>query len=232
MRAALLYGALLAAPAAAMDVRVVEDHIIMTGRVDGSELPKLWEIAAADRHAKSIRTVVLRDSEGGDLRASLEAGDFIRQQGWNTGVSGFCFSGCALMFLGGRQRGFTDDKPAIHTQLGFHGAYHVASALAAQPRFEPGTLSAWHAAEARRWMKRATDGKISEAMLDRFEALASTDFIHFMDANRLPRKGQVSIFVCPAVKPGGRKCEAISGTDVYREGIANTETVIRSNDRR
>jgi hypothetical protein len=32
------------------------------------------------------------------------------------------------MFLGGRERGFTDDKTATRPQLGFHGAYHVAAA--------------------------------------------------------------------------------------------------------
>jgi hypothetical protein len=214
-----------------MEVQVVDDQIIMSGRIDGSELPALWSIAA-ERKSNPIRTVVLRDSAGGDLRTSLQAGDFIRQQGWSTAVSGYCFSGCALIFLGGKERNFTDDKPPLQTQLGFHGAYHVAAAIGGSQAFTPGTPSAWHTAEARRWMKRATDGRITEAMLGRFETLASSDFIHFFDSNRLPRKGQVSIFVCPIVKDGKRKCEPIAGTDVYREGIATSADVIRSNDRR
>jgi hypothetical protein len=222
----------LAGPAAAMDVQVIEDQIIMSGRIDTGELPRLWEIAEADKRAKAIRTVVLRDSAGGDLRTSLQAADFIRRQGWNTAVSGYCFSGCALMFLGGRERGFTDDKAAARPQLGFHGAYHVATAIAGTQRFEPGSVSAWHTGEARRWIQRGTDGKISQAMLDRFEQLAQSDFIHFFNPAQLPRKGQVSIFVCPIVKEGGRKCEPIAGTDVFREGIANSEVLIGSNDRR
>jgi hypothetical protein len=226
-----LLAVLLAGPATAMEVRVVEDQIIMSGSIDGSELPALWDVAA-ERKANRIRTVVLRDSAGGDLRTSLQAGDFIREQGWNTAVSGYCFSGCALIFLGGRQRFFTDDKPPLQTQLGFHGTYHVAAAIGGRQAFTPGTLSVWHTAEARRWMKRATDGRITEAMLDRFETLASSDFIHFFDSNRLPRAGQVSIFVCPIVKDGKRKCEPVAGTDVYREGIVNSVEVIRSNDRR
>ena len=215
-----------------MEVTLIDDQILMSGRVDPSDVSKLWEIAAADRAAKAIRTVVLRDSPGGDLRTAVQAGDFIRQQGWNTVVSGYCFSGCALMFLGGRQRGFTDDKPPLQTQLGFHGAYHVAAALAGTQRFEPGTQSVWHTAEARRWIQRGTDGRISQAMLDRFERLAQTDFIHVFDSNRIGRNSQLSVFVCPIVKEGRRKCEPIAGTDVYREGIANTDVVTRSNDRR
>jgi hypothetical protein len=231
LRNTLLGAALAAGPAAAMEVQVLEDQIIMSGRIDGSELVRLWEIAA-ERRGPRMRTVVLRDSAGGDLRTSITAGDFIREQGWNTAVSGYCFSGCALIFLGGRQRFFSDDKPPLQTQLGFHGTYYVAAAIGARPGPTPGTLSPWHTAEARRWMKLATDGRITEAMLDRFETLASSDFIHFFDANRLPRAGQVSIFVCPIVKDGKRKCEPIAGTDVYREGIVNSVAVIRSHDRR
>jgi hypothetical protein len=226
-----LFVALLAGSAAAMEVQVLDDQIIMSGRIDGSELARLWEIAA-ERQIPRIRTVVLRDSPGGDLRTSITAGDFIREQGWNTAVSGYCFSGCALIFLGGRHRFFTDDKPPLQTQLGFHGTYHVAAAIGTRPGAKPGTLSPWHTAEARRWMKRATDARISEAMLDRFETLASSDFIHFFDSNRMPREGQVSVFVCPIVKDGKRKCEPIGGTDVYRDGIANSVEVIRSHDRR
>jgi hypothetical protein len=48
----------------------------------------------------------------------------------------------------------------------------------------------------------------------------------------MPRAGQVSVFLCPIVKDGKRKCEPIGGTDVYREGIASSVEVIRSNDRR
>jgi hypothetical protein len=226
-----LFVALLAGPAAAMEVQVLDDQIIMSGRIDGNELTRLWDIAAERRNPR-IRTVVLRDSPGGDLRTAITAGDFIREQGWNTAVSGYCFSGCALIFLGGRQRFFTDDKPPLQTQLGFHGTYHVAAAVGTRPGPTPGTLSPWHTAEARRWMKRATEERITEGMLDRLETLASSDFIHFFDSNRLPREGQVSVFVCPIVKDGKRKCEPIGGTDVYREGIANSVQVMRSNDRR
>jgi hypothetical protein len=226
-----LLAALVAGPVAAMEVQVLDDQIIMSGRIDGSELVRLWDIAA-ERRTPRMRTVVLRDSPGGDLRTSITAGDFIREQGWNTAVSGYCFSGCALIFLGGKQRFFTDDRAPLQTQLGFHGTYQVAEAMGARPGPAPGTLSPWHTAEARRWMKRATDGKLTETMLDRFETLASSDFIHFFDSNRLPRAGQVSIFVCPIAKDGKRKCEPIAGTDVYREGIATSVEVIRSNDRR
>lgn len=215
---------LVATTAAAMDFKVVGDQLIMSGGIDGSELAKLRDIAA--EHGGEIRTVVLRDSPGGDLWTSLRVGEYIRERGWRTAVSGICFSGCALMYLSGVSRHFTDDKPVVRTQLGFHATYHVADSL----RGNKGAVHADQTQVARDWMTRFTDGKISPAMLDRFEKIAQTDFLHFFDSNRLQRKDGVSIFTCPQQPDAKRKYEPVPGFDVYREGIATSMEVLRSND--
>jgi len=221
---ALAFGA---AVGSAMDVRQVGAQLIMSGPIDGSELAKLRDVLA-ERDAKAIDTVVLRDSRGGDYWTSQRIAELIRARGWRTAVSGYCFSGCALMFLGGRERHFTDDKPVLQTQLAFHGTYYIADGIGiARGDLNPATTYA-----ARYWMKRYTDGRISETMLDRFEKLAATDFIHFFDSERLPRKGQPSVFVCPREKDAGYRCRPMSATDVYREGIVTTNTLVSSADRR
>ena len=207
-----------------MEVKVVDDHIILSGRIDGGELPQLWSIAA-QRRANPIRTVVLRDSPGGDLLTALQVGEYIRERGWNTAVSGYCFSGCALIYLGGKERGFTDDKPVAQTQLGFQGTYYVDTSYDRTP----GSANVSGTIRARNWIKRRTDGRISDALLERFEALPPSDLVHFFDSSR---RKEAAVLVCPLGKDGKRKCVQIPGTDVYREGIANSETVIRSNDRR
>ena len=213
--------------AAAMDVRLLEAQIIMSGAIDGGELAKLRDVVA-DPAARTVDTVVLRDSPGGDYWTSQRIAEFIRERGWRTAVSGYCFSGCALMFLGGRQRHFTDDKPALQTQLGFHGTYYVVEgAGTVRGQLNPVTTHA-----ARQWMKRYTEGRMSEAMLDRFEQLPRSDFIHFFDAERLPRKGQASVFICPRDRQAGYRCKPIADTDAYREGIVTTTELLRSADRR
>jgi len=224
----ILLLALAASAIAAMDVRLVDAQIIMSGAVDGGELVKLRDVVA-DPAALIVDTVVLRDSPGGDYWTSQRIAEFIRERGWRTAVSGYCFSGCALMFLGGRQRHFTDDKPALQTQLAFHGTYYVVDgAGAVRGELNPVTTHA-----ARQWIKRYTEGRVSDAMLDRFEQLPRSDFIHFFDSGRLPRKDQASIFVCPRDKDaGGYRCKPIPGTDVYREGIVTSHELIRSADRR
>jgi hypothetical protein len=122
-------------------------------------------------------------------------------------------------------RHFTDDKNIFQTQLGFHATYHVADSL----RWSKGDRHG-DTALARAWMTRFTDGKISAAMLDRFEKIAQTDFLHFFDSNRLKRGDGVSIFTCPQRPDASRKCQPVAGFDVYREGIATSTELVRSND--
>jgi hypothetical protein len=214
--------------ATAMDVRRVEAQIIMSGAIDGGELARMRDILA-EPAARAVDTVVLRDSPGGDYWTSQRIAEMIRERGWRTAVSGYCFSGCALMFLGGRQRHFTDDKPVLQTQIAFHGTYYVVDGVGAQR----GDLNPVTTHAARQWMKRHTEGRMSDAMLDRFESLPRSDFIHFFDAGRLPRKDQPSVFVCPRDKETkAHRCKPIAGTDAYREGIVTTSELIRSADRR
>jgi len=209
-----------------MDVRLVGTHIIMSGEIDGGELAKMRDVLA-EPAARGVDTVVLRDSPGGDYWTSQRIAELIRERGWRTAVSGHCFSGCALMFLGGRERHFTDDKPFLYTQLAFHATYYVQDGIGAvRGELNPVTTHA-----ARQWIKRYTDGKMSDAMLDRFEQLSRSDFIHFFDPGRLPRKDQPSIFICPRDKEAKYRCKPIAGTDAYREGIVTAHELIRSADR-
>ena len=228
MKAALVF-ALLASlatvQARAMNITVVGDQIIMSGKVDGTEMARVRDIIAEGR---PVTTVVLRDSPGGDHYTALRLGELFRERGWRTAVSGICFSACALMYLGGRERHFTDDKPALQTQLAFHATYYVTDSL----NTARGAVNPYTTYTVRTWIRAHTGGRITDAMLDRLEALAQSDFVHFFDPARLPRKGQVSIFICPVHPDGKRKCEPVPGTDAFAEGIATSAEVLRGNDRR
>lgn len=213
--------------AAAMDMKVVGDQLIMSGPIDGSELAGLRNLAAERRDA-GVRMVVLRDSPGGNLWTSMRIGEEIRDRGWKTAVSGYCFSGCAVVFLGGVERYFTDDKPYSQTQLAFHAAYNTIEASGTRQ----GSVNNSASFTARQWTKKHSGGKLSDAMLDRFEKLEKTEFVHFFDAQRVPRAGVPSAFVCShAEQDPKKKCRPLADADVYREGIATSAELIRSNDR-
>jgi hypothetical protein len=67
--------------------------------------------------------VILRNSPGGDAPTGYRTGEWLREKGLRTAVSGYCYPSCSRMFLGGKVRLFTDDFPMERTNVGFHGHY-------------------------------------------------------------------------------------------------------------
>src|SRR5215470_18176635 len=126
---------LLIAPHAsfAMNLTVNGQQVILSGLVVGDEPARL---ADALSQVPGIDTVILRNSLGGDAPAGYRIGELIRVKGLRTAVSGYCYSSCSRMFLGGKTRYFTDDYPPEHTEVGFHGHYdakgHLDSHLVSQ----------------------------------------------------------------------------------------------------
>jgi hypothetical protein len=110
----------LASAGSAMDAAVVGDQLILTGPVVKGDLDKIRGALAASGH---IATVVLRNSPGGDAPTGYRTGELFREKRLRTAVSGYCYSSCSRMFLGGEERLFTDDFPMERTNVGFHGHY-------------------------------------------------------------------------------------------------------------
>ena len=92
----------------AMDLEVVGRQLILSGPVVGDEPAKLAEALAK---SPEVDTVILRNSTGGNAPAGYRVGELLRERSLRTAVSGFCYSSCSRMFLGGRERYFTDDSP-------------------------------------------------------------------------------------------------------------------------
>ena len=105
-----------------MELKVVGNQLILTGRVVGDEPGKAEEALAK---SPELDIVVLRNSPGGNAPAGYQIGQLLREHGLRTAVSGYCYSSCSRMFLGGRARYFTDDYPAEYTNIGFHGHYYA-----------------------------------------------------------------------------------------------------------
>src|SRR6266446_4418692 len=103
--------------AQAMELKIVGNQLILSGPVVGDEPGKIREALAG---SLGIQTVILRNSPGGNAPAGYQVGQLLRERGMRTAVSGYCYSSCSRMFLGGRTRYFTDDYPADHTHIGFH----------------------------------------------------------------------------------------------------------------
>lgn len=217
--------------AAAMQGKVVDDQLILSGRIDGSELATMRDVLAEPGSAR-ITTVVLRDSPGGDIWTALRVGETVRDKGWRTAVSGYCLSACTLIFLGGVSRHFTDDKLPGLTQIGFHAGYARTDSL----RDAAGSLSPHGIHTMRVWIQERSAGRMSEALMDRFLGLENRrGFLHFFDPRRLRRADGAHTFFCTGSedpKKKWEKCEKLAHTDAYLAGVVTSAELLRSNDRR
>ncbi len=74
-----------------------------------------------------ITTVVFVNSPGGDLYTGLRVGRLIADRGYNTVAAGSCISACSIMFMGGKERRFSDVFRPGQTFVGIHGAHDSAT---------------------------------------------------------------------------------------------------------
>lgn len=71
-----------------------------------------------------VDTLVLVNSPGGDLWTGLTIGRLIAGRGMKTVVAGYCHSACSILFMGGRERRFSDAfRPSLNV-VGIHGAHN------------------------------------------------------------------------------------------------------------
>jgi hypothetical protein len=204
----------------AMDFKVIGNQLILSGPVVGDELGKTQRILADSR---SIDTVILRDSPGGNVPTGYRMGELFRAKGLQTAVSGHCYSSCSRMFLGGKKRYFTDDFPPEYTHVGFHGHYDKQGHLLSKDVLSFGLKN---------WIIKYSDGKADAALVDRWINIPiNIGMIHFYHPDLLNRDG-VSTFMCQGTEPMAQSvlgCEPIrkSALDL---GIVTSLAVMKGND--
>jgi hypothetical protein len=210
----------LASGGTAMEAKVAGDQLILSGPVINGDLGKIRDALAA---SPQVSTVIMRNSPGGDAPTGYRTGELIREKGLRTAVSGYCYSSCSRMFLGGRVRVFTDDFPLERTNVGFHGHYDNAGKLLPQLRARYGLQD---------WIIRYSDGKADPALVERWINIpVNVGMIHFFHPGMVQHSG-VSTFMCQGPMPTGLtwfNCEPIPKTALDL-GVITSLDIIRSND--
>src|SRR5260221_12100601 len=74
-----------------MELKVIENQLIRSGTVVAADSERVRDALAA---APQVKTVILRNSPGGDAPAGYRIGELVREKGLRTAVSGFCYSSC------------------------------------------------------------------------------------------------------------------------------------------
>jgi hypothetical protein len=203
----------------AMELKVAGNQLFLSGRVVGDEPGKVMEALA---EAPQIDTVILRNSPGGNAPAGYRVGEMLRKRGLRTAVSGFCYSSCSRMFLGGRTRYFTDDYPAERTEIGFHGHYYSNGSLNADLVSRYGL---------RDWIINYSDGKADPQLVERWINIPySRGMIHFFDPALVSRDG-ASTFFCQGDEPTRVvfACEPIAKTALDL-GVVTSLEIVHSAD--
>ncbi len=207
----------------AMEVTAVDDQIILSGPVIGGDLAKVRYALSMN---PNIRAVILRNSPGGHIRTGYAVGNLFRQMGLRTAVSGYCYSSCSRMFLGGKERFFTDDYPLTMTEVGFHGHYRPDGR-------QRGLLDSQKVRDygLKDWIIKHSDGRADSNLVERWINIpVNVGLIHFFPV-QIARERGVSTFLCEhgPVAGGVFACERIDKSAIDL-GVATSAELLRSND--
>lgn len=221
MRRLLLLAVLLAAVAGtpgarAMDFHRVDDVLVLSGPVDDGDLVRMRDALASE---PKPALVLLDDSPGGDLWIGYQLGNLIRQEGLPTAVSGKCESACALVFLSGPRRAFSDGRAIAQTMVGLHGPHAIGS-------FRPLTQLAPRMA----WViKTSTGRKYPEDLLERtVYPRHGEDMVYAFFPGRYPAAAKARGVVECLKQPDAKfKCDMLDGLDALGIGIVTTSELLR-----
>ncbi len=220
--ALLMSGAVAAsvsAPVSAMDIKAVGDQLILSGAVTGDDRLELLD---ALRAHPGVTTVVLRNSHGGDAKSGYRVGELIRDRGLRTIVSGYCWSACTRMFLGGKTRYFSSDYPPEYTHLSFHGNYSNGFI----------NLEAVNRLNLQDWIIKHSDGKADPDLVSRWIHIPlPAGAAHFFHPSIAAWRGR-STFLCKGSEKTQNRmfgCEPIAQT-ALEMGIVTSLDLAASND--
>ncbi|MFZ6723423.1 ATP-dependent Clp protease proteolytic subunit [Undibacterium sp. Ji49W] len=194
--------------ATAMTMLRSNQTLILFGKV----VPEDSQLFRKKLEEGPVKTVVMTESPGGDMRAAYAIADLITEGKMNTAVNGSCMSACALIFMAGAERQMLASKHLEKTRLGFHGPHNKRTkeiATAAIPRF-------------REWLLKVTQNKFPEEVLDRalnIERAGDMMFFYYPNQNYLG-----DIRFCTE---GSLRCETLNGYNIVKIGILTTADLLK-----
>ncbi|MDB5802220.1 MAG: hypothetical protein JWL63_3159 [Rhodocyclales bacterium] len=203
----------------AMDMHTCGNQMILSGDVERGDF-RLVQRTLAEH--PDITVAILRNSRGGDAASGYAVGEFFREKGISTYASGYCRSSCSRMFLGGKERFFTNDFSPDQTTVGFHSNYDNAGHIT------PGAQS-----KLTQFIRKYSDGKADESLVERWVNIENRNgFAHFFHPVTLHRSDSVSLLLCNGSEGTQRwkLCEKITGYDALSMGIITSLELKRSCD--
>jgi Clp protease len=203
----------------AMTMRVVGDEVILSGQVVQPDIAQFTTIL---QNNPAIQIVLFMNSPGGDAVANRAISAMIIEHKFTTAVAGYCVSACAMLFLSGTERYFSDGTPLAMTSLGFHGNY---SAAGLGPELRLLSLKTY--------VLDRTGGKADPALIDQWT--------HYADAHNTtrfiyprPDAADKTPFTFHCLGPRANQgdysaCEPIAGANALTMGIITSTQILHVN---
>ncbi|MEQ1657336.1 MAG: rhodanese-like domain-containing protein [Hylemonella sp.] len=207
----LVFLAALHGGTGAMTIETHGNTIYASGPV-GNDLLK-FEAAFANR---AVDTVVFVNSPGGDLWTGLRIGNLIADRGYKTVIAGNCVSACSIMFMGGRERRFSDAFPPRLTYIGIHGA-HRTDTKRVDPILQPQIYAFYKHHIGERFNAQV----INTAL---YEMDDSSSLLRVFDP---VRSASTPPYHCKSGQTPRRLCTRFPGTDAVNTGIVTHPDLVK-----
>lgn len=197
-----------ASRAGAATMQATDDAIVITGKFTVGDDVQFAELLKAH---PAVKVVILYDSPGGNGTMMQRITSEIRAKLLATGVAGYCASACAMIFLSGTQRYFTDLAPLDRTWIAFHGSYRSDGNLAREERLH--MIAGMIATE--------TGGKADPALVQRWTHLPKTSVMRFTYPGADGTPQTPTVFEC-----SNGNCSPVPGYDALKMGIITTTQIL------
>lgn len=162
-----------------------------------------------------MERVVLVNSTGGDLLTGLRVGRLIADKGLTTVIAGSCQSSCSIMFMGGKERLFSDAFAPSQTFIGIHGAHDIETKRV-NAQFQPQIYAFYKLRMAERFNAEV----MNRSLYDMNDAGA---MLRVYDVNRLPRR---ITHHCKSAQSLRRDCTDFKDEDAITLGIVTSSELV------
>lgn len=186
----------------------VHGNTLFAGGPVGDELVPFQEAFAAH---PGIDSVVFVNSPGGDLWAGMQVGRLIREKNLRTTIAGYCNSACSIMFMGGKERTFSDAFRPAQTYIGIHGP-HDTQTKAVMPQKAVQIYVFFESSIGEKF-----NPKVIKTAL--YEMDDASSMLRVFDAKRTPKRKS---YHCISGKTPRKNCTEFPDDDAFSLGIVTT----------
>jgi ATP-dependent protease ClpP protease subunit len=197
----------------AIQIQRVDTDVFISGDIVANDDIKL----RAEMEAAPVKRLILVNSRGGHLFASMKIARWLTTQSVTTLVAGPCLSACSLIFMAGQQRQYATGYEPRLTVVGIHGPSMPFT----------GQLLPAHAADMLAFYKERMGDKYDAEMLRMalFELKDASGFMLIREISRNQPRDRVTL-LCPTSSTPRWRCTEYPRQDAYSLGlVTSTETV-------